>query len=166
MTVYQIYPSAFGDIAIAADAAGLVALQFVRAEQPTWVGGDWQRQHSSVTDAAAEQLAEYFAGARREFDLPLNPRGTEFQRSVWEVLQRIPYGETRSYRAQADALGNPRAIRAVARANGANPIAIVVPCHRVIGADGSLTGYAGGLDLKARLLTLEGASFTQQARLI
>lgn len=166
MTFYQIYPSAFGDIAIAADEGGLVALQFVRAEQPARLGGDWLRQANSVTDAAAEQLAEYFAGTRREFDLPLNPQGTDFQRGVWEELRRIPYGETRSYRAQADALGNPRAIRAVARANGANPIAVVVPCHRVIGADGSLTGYAGGLDLKARLLTLEGASFTQQASLI
>ena len=166
MTVYQIYPSAFGDIAIAADEGGLVALQFIRPQQPPRVGEDWLRQASGVTDMAAEQLAEYFAGARRDFDLPLNPQGTEFQRSVWEVLQRIPYGETCSYRAQADALGKPSAIRAVARANGANPIAVVVPCHRVIGADGTLTGYAGGLDLKARLLTLEGASFAQQASLI
>jgi len=166
MIGYELYATAFGDVAIAADADGLLALTFHRDERPARIGADWQRGATAVTDAAARQLQEYFAGARRDFDLPLAPRGTEFQRRVWEALLQIPYGETRSYREQAAMLGNLKAIRAVARANGANPIAVIVPCHRVIGADGSLTGYAGGLDLKARLLTLEGARFAQQAELL
>jgi methylated-DNA-[protein]-cysteine S-methyltransferase len=102
------------------------------------------------------QLAEYFAGERREFDLTLAPEGTPFERSVWEELRRIPFGETRSYGEVARAIGRPNASRAVGRANGANPIPIVVPCHRVIGADGSLTGFGGGLEAKSRLLEIEG----------
>lgn len=133
---------------------------------PMPMPADWQHQPSALTDRAARQLEEYFAGKRREFDLPLNPRGTPFQRRVWDALLRIPYGESRSYRQQTESLGNPKAIRAVGRANGANPIAVVIPCHRVIGADGSLTGYAGGLDMKARLLMLEGVSFIQQTKLL
>lgn len=103
------------------------------------------------------QLGDYFAGTRREFDLPLAPRGTEFQRAVWAELARIPYGQTISYGELARRLGKPAAVRAVGRANGQNPIPIVLPCHRVIGADGSLTGYGGGLDRKQTLLRLEGA---------
>ncbi|HEX9943874.1 MAG TPA: methylated-DNA--[protein]-cysteine S-methyltransferase [Thermoanaerobaculia bacterium] len=102
------------------------------------------------------QLAEYFAGERQEFDLELAPEGTPFERSVWEELRKIPFGETRSYGEIAQAIGQPGAARAVGRANGANPIPIVVPCHRVIGADGSLTGFGGGLEAKSRLLELEG----------
>jgi methylated-DNA-[protein]-cysteine S-methyltransferase len=102
------------------------------------------------------QLVEYFAGERREFDLTLAPEGTSFERSVWEELRRIPFGETRSYGEIARAIGRPNASRAVGRANGANPIPIVVPCHRVIGADGSLTGFGGGLEAKSRLLEIEG----------
>lgn len=101
------------------------------------------------------QLSEYFAGRRERFELPLDYPGSDFQRSVWEALRAIPYGGTRSYGEQAASLGNPMAVRAVARANGQNRIAIVIPCHRVIGADGSLTGYAGGLDRKRFLLELE-----------
>lgn len=104
---------------------------------------------------AERQLREYFAGARREFDLPLAPKGTEFQRLVWNALRTIPYGECRSYGAIAAQLGRPKACRAVGMANHRNPIAVIVPCHRVVGADGSLTGYAGGLDKKRFLLTLE-----------
>jgi methylated-DNA-[protein]-cysteine S-methyltransferase len=104
---------------------------------------------------ARRQLAEYFAGTRREFDLRLAPEGTPFQRRVWEELCRIPFGTTISYRALAERIGQPNATRAVGLANGRNPIAIVVPCHRVIGADGSLTGYGGGLDRKRYLLGLE-----------
>jgi methylated-DNA-[protein]-cysteine S-methyltransferase len=103
------------------------------------------------------QLDEYLAGRRRTFDLPLDPRGTEFQRLCWDALQAIPYGETRSYSAQARTIGRPSAIRAVGRANHDNPIGVIIPCHRVLGADGSLTGYAGGLDMKRTLLELEGA---------
>lgn len=166
MIHYEIYPTALGQAVIAADSQGLVALRFPAEARPWQAPPDWQRGASAVTDRAAAQLSEYLAGERLHFDLPLNPPGTEFQRRVWEALQSIPYGETRSYRQQAGALGNLKAIRAVARANGANPIAIVIPCHRVIGADGSLTGYAGGLEMKARLLTLEGARFADQPRLI
>jgi methylated-DNA-[protein]-cysteine S-methyltransferase len=104
------------------------------------------------------QLAEYFAGERREFDLELAPEGTPFERSVWEALRTIPFGETRSYGEIAAAIGHPGAARAVGRANGANPIPIVVPCHRVIGSNGSLTGFGGGLENKSRLLELEGGA--------
>jgi methylated-DNA-[protein]-cysteine S-methyltransferase len=104
---------------------------------------------------AADQLAAYFAGRLTDFTLPLAPAGTPFQRRVWSALQDIPYGETRSYGQLADKIGNPAAVRAVGLANGSNPIALVIPCHRVIGADGSLTGYGGGLDRKRYLLELE-----------
>jgi len=105
--------------------------------------------------SAADQLAAYFAGQLTEFDLPLAPAGTRFQRTVWAALQQIPYGETWSYGQLACKIGNPAAVRAVGLANGRNPIALVVPCHRVIGADGSLTGYGGGLERKRYLLDLE-----------
>ncbi|MDB4948187.1 MAG: cysteine methyltransferase [Gemmatimonadetes bacterium] len=104
-----------------------------------------------------DQTAAYFAGERTEFDLPLAPRGTEFQRRVWSELRRIPFGATLSYRELAARLGSPEAVRAVGGANGRNPICIIVPCHRVIGADGSLTGYGGGIERKAKLLALESA---------
>jgi methylated-DNA-[protein]-cysteine S-methyltransferase len=103
-----------------------------------------------------QQLEEYFAGERRDFDLRLAPEGTPFERSVWDELRKIPFGETRSYGEIAQAIGRPGAARAVGRANGANPIPIVVPCHRVIGSDGSLTGFGGGLEAKSRLLEIEG----------
>jgi methylated-DNA-[protein]-cysteine S-methyltransferase len=108
-----------------------------------------------VLGAAAEQLAEYFAGERSEFDLPLAPRGDDFQQKVWALLREIPYGQTRSYGQLARALGDVNLSQAVGWANGRNPLSIIVPCHRVIGADGSLVGYAGGLDRKRFLLTLE-----------
>lgn len=104
---------------------------------------------------AREQLEEYFAGSRRSFDLPLSPKGTEFQLSVWRALLDIPYGETRTYGQIAHAIGSPKAARAVGMANNKNPIAIIIPCHRVIGADGRLVGYAGGLGKKELLLALE-----------
>ena len=110
--------------------------------------------------AAAAQLRDYFSGRRRSFDLPLDPQGTEFQRRVWKALSEIPYGETRSYRDIAAAVGLPRAVRAVGAANGRNPLPVVVPCHRVIGVDGKLVGYAGGLRLKKLLLELEASQAT------
>lgn len=115
-------------------------------------------EDASRTAEVRRQLEEYFAGRRQEFDLPLAPRGTPFELSVWEELRRIPFGETRSYADIARALGKPAATRAVGLANGANPLPIVVPCHRVIGSNGSLTGFGGGLAAKARLLELEGRS--------
>jgi len=110
---------------------------------------------SKPFSAAAAQLAAYFAGRRTEFSLPLAPAGTQFQRRVWAGLREIPYGETWSYGQLASKIGNPTAARAVGLANGRNPIAVVIPCHRVIGSDGSLTGYGGGLDRKRYLLDLE-----------
>ena len=111
---------------------------------------------SPLLDAAEAQLREYFAGTRRTFDLPLAPRGTAFQQRVWAALRAIPYGETRTYGELAAAIGSPSASRAVGMANHHNPIPIVIPCHRVIGANGTLTGYAGGLEIKRKLLALEG----------
>ncbi|HVZ94462.1 MAG TPA: methylated-DNA--[protein]-cysteine S-methyltransferase [Phycisphaerales bacterium] len=110
------------------------------------------------TRDADNQFAEYFAGARRRFNLPLAPAGTDFQRAVWNALLQVPFGETRTYSQLAKMVGPTAVARAVGTANGANPIAIIIPCHRVIGADGTLTGYAGGLDMKRRLLELEGAN--------
>lgn len=106
-------------------------------------------------DRIIDQLNEYFAGKRREFDLPLAPRGTEFQLACWNELQRIPFGSTISYSELARRIGRPNAVRAVGAANGANPIPIIIPCHRVIGANGTLTGYGGGLHIKRALLALE-----------
>jgi O-6-methylguanine DNA methyltransferase len=143
----------------------VVRIDFVAGRQPRdprdIVAAMRQRGIDVVEDAAQtaelrRQLAEYFAGERREFALRLAPEGTPFERSVWDELLAIPFGETRSYGEIARAIGRPEASRAVGRANGANPIPIVVPCHRVIGANGSLTGFGGGLAAKARLLELEG----------
>lgn len=110
---------------------------------------------TALLSAAAGQLAEYFNGRRRSFDLPLAPFGTEFQRRVWAELRLIPYGETRFYAQVAEALGQPGASRAVGQANNRNPLAIIIPCHRVLGRDGQLTGYAGGVEIKEYLLKLE-----------
>jgi len=115
---------------------------------------------NSLLDTASRQLGEYFAGIRKEFDIPLDPSGTEFQVEAWMALAAIPYGETTTYANQAEAIGRPNAVRAVGSANGANPIPIVLPCHRVIGSNGSLTGYAGGVDLKRRLLDMERSQQT------
>ena len=109
----------------------------------------------ALTAQVCRQLDEYFAGTRRAFDFPCRLRGTPFQRKVWAALCRIPYGETRTYKQIAEAVGSPKACRAVGMANHVNPICIAVPCHRVIGANGALTGYGGGLDMKAALLRLE-----------
>jgi methylated-DNA-[protein]-cysteine S-methyltransferase len=132
------------------------SLDQVAAAQAAWPSGTRFRPDRPPLPEVRQQLAEYFAGARRAFALPLAPAGTEFERRVWQALVAIPYGETRSYAEVAQAIGRPAACRAVGRANGSNPIAIVIPCHRVIGSDGSLTGYGGGLDLKRFLLDLEG----------
>ena len=115
-----------------------------------------KEEETQLLKTAAEQLIDYLAGNRQTFDLPLDPRGTEFQKAVWKALLDIPFGEIRSYKQVAEAIGNPKACRAVGMANNKNPILIVIPCHRVIGSDGSLVGYGGGIDLKEKLLKLEG----------
>jgi len=115
----------------------------------------FEKAESPLIKKAAAQLDEYFSGKRKVFDLPLKLNGTDFQVAVWKALQKIPFGETRSYGEIARAIGKPKAVRAVGMANNRNPIVIIVPCHRVIGHDGSLTGYGGGLELKRQLLELE-----------
>ncbi len=150
--------SPVGRLALVAGDVGLVAILWEN-DDPRRVPlgpGRTSRDHP-VLRAAEGQLREYFAGERRAFDLPLDFRGTEFQRRVWGELLKIPFGETRSYGAIARTLGDPGASRAVGAANGRNPISIVAPCHRVIGATGKLTGFAGGVEAKAFLLRLEGS---------
>jgi methylated-DNA-[protein]-cysteine S-methyltransferase len=157
--------SPVGPLFAAVDGAGaLVRLTFLDApgdeaaelDRLAAADGDPPRRSPERCRAVAAQLAEYFAGRRREFELPLAPRGTDFQRAVWSELVRVPYGSTISYGELAGRVGRARASRAVGGANNRNPLPIVVPCHRVIGADGSLTGYGGGLDRKRALLALEG----------
>lgn len=115
-----------------------------------------EARDNQILNRAQVQLKEYFSGKRFSFDLPLEPKGTEFQKQVWQQLLKIPYGQHISYGEQAKRLGRPKAARAVGGANGKNPIGIIIPCHRVIGASGHLTGFAGGLDIKTQLLSLEG----------
>jgi len=142
-------PSPVGTLTLTAGDAGLQRLDFTPDAEPTEVT-------AGLTNVT-EQLSAYFAGERTALDLPLDLRGTDFQRSVWTALLEIPFGQTRSYAEIARAIGKPNAVRAVGLANGRNPVSIVVPCHRVIGTDGSLTGYGGGLDRKQWLLAHEGA---------
>jgi methylated-DNA-[protein]-cysteine S-methyltransferase len=158
------FPTPVGEMTAAVDERGrLLRLEFADGRAGRSLARDLGDQGYSVVPdrgrctTVVEQLAEYFAGDRQEFDLAVAPRGSEFQLRVWEELRRIPYGTTISYGELARRLGRPHGSRAVGRANGTNPIAIVVPCHRVIGADGSLTGYGGGLPVKRALLALEGA---------
>jgi methylated-DNA-[protein]-cysteine S-methyltransferase len=156
--LYDIVDSPVGRLLLTGDERALTGLYLLDAgSHSASVRPGWIRRAGGF-DAAASQLAEYFAGSRTDFSLPLAPRGTPFQLAVWEELTRIPYGTTVSYGGVAAALGkSPVASRAVGLANGRNPISIIVPCHRVIGADGSLTGYGWGVDRKEWLLRHEGA---------
>ena len=148
--------SPVGPLRLVASQSGLVAVLW-HDDRPGRVPlGAVDDGRSDHLDLAQEQLDAYFAGHRRSFDVPLDLRGTFFQRAVWAQLAAIPFGETRSYGAIAAAIGQPSASRAVGAANGRNPVSIIVPCHRVIGAAGSLTGFAGGLEAKQYLLALEG----------
>ena len=151
---YQYLDTPIGQLRLVSDGVHITAIEFEGIHGNT--AGDQQTEDPALS-ACARQLDEYFAGKRRSFDLPLAPGGTAFQNNVWNALRRIPYGELRSYRDIASAIHNIKAVRAVGAANGRNPIPIVVPCHRVIGSDGSLTGFAGGLEAKEALLRLEGA---------
>jgi len=146
--------SPVGRLLLVGDGARLIRLHFQSGPQPLAPGKQWIEQPASF-EAVTAQLSEYFQGRRRTFDLPLAPRGTEFQRRVWMALREIPYAETISYGELARRIGKPNASRAVGLANGANPLPVIVPCHRVIGADGTLTGFGGGLAVKRKLLALE-----------
>jgi len=141
------------NLRLVASDSGLRAIDF----EPWRPMQDTRPGKHAIAAEAERQLRAYFAGQLRRFDLPLDMRGTDFQLCVWRELEKIPYGETRSYSQIAAAINAPQAVRAVGAANGANPIPIIVPCHRVIGSSGKLVGYGGGLPLKKRLLALEGA---------
>jgi methylated-DNA-[protein]-cysteine S-methyltransferase len=147
--------SPVGDLLLVGDAERLHGLHMQDGRKPMRIAAGWRRADEPFA-AARAQLEEYFAGERTGFDLPLASAGTPFQERVWRELRAIPYGETASYLELAARIGRPTAARAVGMANGSNPISIVVPCHRVIGASGSLTGYAGGVERKRFLLELEG----------
>jgi methylated-DNA-[protein]-cysteine S-methyltransferase len=153
--VARIIDSPVGRLYLAASDAGLTHLLFVDEMNSDPANSPGGGEAGRIVRETEKQLAEYFAGKRREFDIPLAPAGTEFQLATWGALRLIAYGETMSYGELARRIDRPRAVRAVGAANGANPISIIVPCHRVIGADGSLTGYGGGLHRKKRLLELE-----------
>lgn len=153
--------SPIGPLTLAAAGEALHAVEFARnrhlRDRRHWVQGE-----TPVLILAATQLREYFSGRRRAFDLPLAPQGTAFQRAAWQALAGIPFGETRSYGQQAVAVGRPTAVRAVGAANGRNPLPIVLPCHRVIGASGALTGFGGGIEAKRWLLAHEQSALRPQ----
>ena len=157
--IYRFLGSPVGDLLLARDDAGLRMIHFMGRDTTRpcvlkVVPSDWRKRDDAFDDVVA-QLTEYFAGERRQFDLTLAPAGTPFQQRVWRALLDIPYGETTSYGELAARIGQRNASRAVGLANGSNPVSIVIPCHRVIGANGKLTGYGGGLPNKERLLALE-----------
>jgi methylated-DNA-[protein]-cysteine S-methyltransferase len=167
---YKEMDSPVGKLKLIASTNALVAVLWER-ERPDRVklGHLISDRQQPVLIEAERQLGEYFSGRRTEFDLPLEPRGSEFQQRVWRVLRKIPFGATRSYLDLAMELGSAKAVRAVGAANGKNPLSIIIPCHRVIGANGSLTGFAGGLAVKAKLLDFEagrGSSMETQERLL
>lgn len=156
MNAYCRIETPLGPLWATAEHRVLTSLNFDADDLRVRVIRDGERRDDDpVLVRTRIEIAEYFAGVRREFTLPLGPRGTPFQQQVWAHLCRIPYGSTTTYGTIAVALGRPKSVRAVGAANGRNPVAIVVPCHRVVGADGSLTGYAGGLDRKRALLAFE-----------
>ena len=160
---YCFYQSPFGLIRICETGGFLTRADFLEQSPESKHSQSESMQNSnSLLKDACIQLGEYFEGRRQKFDLSLKPHGTEFQRSAWESLLSIPYGETRSYLQQAEYIQNPKAIRAIGQANSRNPIQIIIPCHRVIGKNGSLTGYAGGLERKKRLLALEHSFMHEQ----
>ncbi|MBS0226161.1 MAG: methylated-DNA--[protein]-cysteine S-methyltransferase [Proteobacteria bacterium] len=149
--------SPVGRLLVAADDDGLRAIEFPRNRHPMKRDDGWVEASHPLIDEAQRQLDDYFAGTRTTFSVPLAPRGTPFQLAVWNALREIPFGGTWTYGDLARHIGQPSAVRAVGAANGRNPIPIIVPCHRVIGSDGTLTGFGGGLPTKEFLLHLEGA---------
>jgi methylated-DNA-[protein]-cysteine S-methyltransferase len=163
-TTFARFPSPVGELILAVSDTALKGVLFPLArnretpeERPEWVADDGRGPAGALLARVRRQLTEYFDGTRTTFDLPLDAAGSAFERGVWDLLRTIPYGATTSYGALARRLGDPRATRAVGAANGKNPIPIIVPCHRVVGARGELTGFGGGLDRKRWLLEHEGA---------
>lgn len=151
MTHTKIYNTPIGKISLTEDGQAITCLDFIAED----IQIDTKTEETKLLADAYNQLMDYLNGERKEFTLPLKPSGTPFQQKVWEVLQSIPYGKTLSYKEVATKAGNPKACRAVGMANNRNPIPIIIPCHRVIGADGKLVGYGGGLPIKIKLLTIE-----------
>lgn len=162
-TLYTTTDSPIGELLLTGDGVALTGL-YMQAGRRKRIDPSWERADAPFA-AAVTQLGEYFAGERREFDLDLAPRGAEFQLRAWQALREIPYGETIAYGEQARRIGHPDAARAVGAANGQNPIAVIVPCHRVIGANGNLTGFGGGLERKRLLLDLEADAVSGAMRL-
>ncbi len=152
---YTYFESPIGPLLIAGDAQAVTRISFPKDGRAVRPEAEWTESAKGPVGEAIRQLREYFSGRRRDFDLPLAPEGTEFQQSVWRRLQEIPYGATISYGELAKRVGNANASRAVGAANGKNPLPIVVPCHRVIGANGKLVGFGGGLPIKQALLEIE-----------
>ena len=157
MIRYMSIDSPVGALLLAGSDAGLHLIEFENPRHPMAQCEQWQAGECDAIRVTVRQLHEYFAGKRQAFDLPLAPRGTPFQMDVWHTLASIPYGRTITYAQLANQVGRPSAVRAVGAANGRNPLPIVLPCHRVIGSDGSLTGFGGGLPTKEFLLRMEGA---------
>ncbi len=154
ITYYKLYHSPIGNIRLRASDEALLALDHVNQQDE--LEEDWtETSNHPILTQAAKELDEYFSKTRQSFETPLQPKGTEFQKTVWKELQHIPYGTTCSYSDIAEAIGNPNAVRAVGLANGKNPLSIFIPCHRVIGKSGKLVGYGGGLKQKQILLNLE-----------
>jgi methylated-DNA-[protein]-cysteine S-methyltransferase len=158
IVVERVIPSPVGLLTLVATDTALAGVRFDRTAAAAGVCVAAAQAGHPVLDLAAREIGEYFAGARQTFSIPLAPAGTPFQRAVWQALETIPFGERRSYAWLAGRIGDARACRAVGAANGRNPLPIVLPCHRVVGADGRLTGYAGGLDRKRWLLAHERSS--------
>ncbi|WP_373952055.1 methylated-DNA--[protein]-cysteine S-methyltransferase [Vibrio pomeroyi] len=152
---FTYYDSPLGTVTLQANEQGLLGVWFeTHTTKPEDLGT--QEDSFPIFQSVKDQLDRYFAGEAVQFDLPIAAKGTPFQQSVWHALTTIPYGVTWSYAQLADAIGNPKAVRAVGLANGKNPVSVIVPCHRVIGKNGKLTGYAGGIERKQRLLAIEG----------
>lgn len=155
MISFCYFPSPIGRLLLVGENNILTQLHFANTADNMAIPTDWREDEAPFAPVIS-QLDQYFNRSKTTFDLPLDPRGTAFQQRVWQELMRIPYGETASYADIAERIGNPKACRAVGMANRRNPIPIIIPCHRVIGRDGSLTGFGGGLAVKERLLALEG----------
>ncbi|MCX7173562.1 MAG: methylated-DNA--[protein]-cysteine S-methyltransferase [Proteobacteria bacterium] len=156
-TYYLLHASPVGELMLVCNGTGITDLHITAGKYVPAVSSDWVHdERQAVLQQARRELDAYFAGKLRTFSVALDARGTDFQKRAWAALSTIPFGETRTYGQQAHSMGQPTAVRAVGAANGKNPIGIIVPCHRVIGADGTLTGYAGGLGNKELLLKLEG----------